>query len=254
MRKITLKSIQRHAAQCYPAESCGLLVQEGKLEKYRPCKNTSTIKDQFRIAPEEYAAAQDAGKVLAVVHSHPDDTDVPSEADRLACEASNLPWYIISVSKDGAADTINCIEPQGYRAPLIGRKFIHGVQDCYTLVRDFYTRIMHITLPDFERADDWWNQGQNLYLDNFARAGFCEISSGNDIRLGDVILMQVRSPVPNHAAIFIGGMTDVEGYKLYPNPATFLHHMYGQLSTTAIYGGQWVEMTRKVLRHHDNIN
>ncbi|EKH97818.1 hypothetical protein EC5905_1492, partial [Escherichia coli 5905] len=37
--------------------------------------------------------------------------------------------------------------------------------DCYTLFRDA-CHLAGIDMPDFEREDDWWRNGQNLYLDN----------------------------------------------------------------------------------------
>ncbi|MDA6131508.1 phage tail terminator protein, partial [Escherichia coli] len=32
-----------------------------------------------------------------------------------------------------------------------------------------------IDMPDFEREDDWWRNGQNLYLDNMAVTGFYRV-------------------------------------------------------------------------------
>lgn len=49
----------------------------------------------------------------------------------------------------------------------IGRKFVHGSTDCYSLVRDFYKNEFGIELTDYARAEFWWNKGQNLYMDNF---------------------------------------------------------------------------------------
>lgn len=57
-----------------------------------------------------------------------------------------------------------------------------------------------------------------------------------DIRVGDVIVMQVRAPVPNHAGVYIGD-------------GLMLHHLYNRLSSRDVYGGYWQECTRIVLRH-----
>jgi len=47
------------------------------------------------------------------------------------------------------------------------RPFIHGIFDCYTLIRDFFRREHNILLPtNIQRTWEWWLQGENLYLDN----------------------------------------------------------------------------------------
>ena len=249
MRKKTLTAIQAHAVECYPRECCGLVVMSNRKEQYIACQNKAQSTDDFKISPEDYANAEDKGRIVAVVHSHPDASNRPSEGDLVACEASSLPWYIITVTKDGAEDTINRIEPNGYKAPLIGREFCHGTLDCYTLVRDFYKRVLDIDLPDFARDDDWWNDGQDLYMQNFTKAGFYALDEKEPLRFGDVILMQIRSPVANHAGIFIGNIDNLEGEKLYPVQNAFLHHLYGYSSGREIYGGQWAESTVAIIRH-----
>ena len=195
MNKATVKAIRNHAAACYPRESCGLVVMVGRSEKYWPCQNVAGDDDHFVISPADYAAAEDAGMVVGVVHSHPDETDVPSKADRIMCDESGQPWYIVAVSADGAAETILKIEPTGMQPPLIGRDFLFGVRDCYTLIRDFYQRVMHIELPDFERTDGFWERGEDLYMDNFAKAGFYRLQDSEPLQFGDVLLIQMRSTV-----------------------------------------------------------
>ena len=75
MRKNILSAIQAHAAGEYPKECCGLLLIVGRKEQYFPCRNTATEpNEEFRLDPEDYAAAEDLGEVIAIVHSHPDAT------------------------------------------------------------------------------------------------------------------------------------------------------------------------------------
>ncbi len=57
---------------------------------------------------------------------------------------------------------------------LTGRRFEHGVTDCYTLFRDAY-HLAGIEMPDFHRGDDWWRHGQNLYLDNLEATGLYQV-------------------------------------------------------------------------------
>ncbi|WP_373947539.1 C40 family peptidase [Pandoraea sputorum] len=213
---------------------CGLLlVRKGRM-RYRGCRNLAQGTEHFVMAPEDFAAAEDLGEVVGVVHSHPDSPAAPSEADLVGCEATGLPWHILS----WPTDDLRTIEPSGYIAPLIGRTFAHGVLDCWSLVRDFYARELGIELPDFERRDDWWAQGENLYMEGYPKAGFVVVNQDAPEKVGDVILMQRRAEVPNHAGVYLGG-------------GLMLHHMHGRLSTREVYGGYWREITRCVLRHQN---
>lgn len=250
LHKKTLDAITTHALAEYPRECCGLIVAVGRREVYRPCTNLSHGLEQFRMSAEDWADAEDVGRVLAVVHSHPDAPATPSDADRAACEATGLPWVIVSV-RDGVAQDVQQIAPTGWTAPLLGRQFFHGVLDCYTLIRDWYQRDAGIELLDFERADDWWNQGQDLYMQGFAQTGFERVPDGAALQPGDVVLMAVRSPVANHAGIYLDKRPLVEAPDLHPVPNAMLHHLYGRLSERVVYGGHWQEITMAVVRHKD---
>jgi proteasome lid subunit RPN8/RPN11 len=244
MKPSTLKEAQAHAERDYPREACGLVIIEGGKERYVPCRNTAIGTDHFALAPEDYAAAEDRGDITVVVHSHPDVPATPSQADRVSCEASGLPWTIISVMPDDAgqahaADVVS-IMPEGYQAPLVGREFAHGVLDCYTLVRDWYRRERDVDLPDFERHDDWWHRGEDLYMRHYAEAGFRPLAEPEAMEAGDVIVMQVRAAEPNHAGVYLGD-------------GRMLHHLHGRLSTRDVYGGYWADVTRVVLRYQARI-
>lgn len=221
-----------HAQAMYPREACGLVVRVDGIEDFHACDNGAIdAAEHFVISAEAYAAAEDAGEIVAVFHSHPNAPCHPSEADRVACEASGLPWHIVGLPSGQWAECLPC----GYRAPLEGRPFAHGVLDCYSLVRDWYQEVRGVTLPDFERRDNWWANGGNLYRDNFAAAGFHEVDL-RDAQVGDMILMQVQSPVENHAAILLDGNV-------------ILHHLHGRLSCRETYAGYWRRVTRSVMRH-----
>ncbi len=44
---------------------------------------------------------------------------------------------------------------------------------------------------------------RNLYLEHLEENGFYQVSLEN-IQVGDVVLVRIESPVPNHAAIYVG--------------------------------------------------
>lgn len=239
-----LDDFRTHALLEYPHECCGLQVVVKGRERYFGCRNIGeTASDRFVLSPEDYARVEDQGEITAICHSHPDVSARPSEADRVSCEASGLPWYIASVTRDldaaPAVAEVHRFEPCGYVAPLVGRQFVHGVLDCFTLVRDFYSRELGIRLQDFERRDGWWNDGHSsLYLDNFRAAGCEPIPEDEPMQRGDIVLMEIRSRnrVPNHAGVYLGD-------------GLILQHLYGRLSSRDVYGGWLKERTRLIVRY-----
>lgn len=241
MNDKNMLAAMKHAEDCYPDESCGLLVIVKGKERYLPCRNIA-IDDRcenFAVHPEDYTAAEDLGEITALVHSHVESAAIMGDADKVMCALSGLPWYLISVSKqtgDVMANEPVYFESVEYEAPLVGRQFTHGILDCYALIRDYFKREFQIELPDFERKDKWWDNGENLYMGHFAEAGFEPIKGA--IQTGDVIIMQMRAPVPNHAGVYIGD-------------GRMLHHMYQRLSTRDHYLGYYQEVTRVIVRHKD---
>lgn len=223
---------EAHAAAAFPREACGLVVVVKGRERFHPCRNAAFGDDHFIITPEDYAAAEDTGEVVGVFHSHCQMGPEPSEADLVGCEKSGLPWHIFALP----TKRWHSWQPTGYRAPLIGRRFQHGVLDCYALIRDWYAQERGITLLDFERTDNWWHRGQNLYLDNFGKAGFVVAESPQH---GDVLLLQMSSPVPNHAGIWLEG-------------DMILHHLHGRLSSRDVWGEFYRRNTVRVLRYAGN--
>lgn len=224
-------AIMDHAAKEFPREACGLLLfARGALE-YRPCRNIAEKQSDFILDPLDYAAAEDEGDILGVVHSHPNASPRPSQADLVSCEASGMPWWIFSIPGGSWEE----IRPRGYKAPLLGRVYSSGVLDCYSLIQDWYRQERGVSLPHIERRENWWKKGDNLYMDHFGAAGFVQVDP-KTLDKGDLILMQIQSKVVNHAAIYLG--RDV-----------MLHHPMGRLSCREIYGGFWKKVTRLVIRY-----
>jgi proteasome lid subunit RPN8/RPN11 len=220
-----------HARLMAPREACGVLIVDGGKEQLIICKNISEYDQQFIIDPFDYVAAADRGDVIAIVHSHPLSSPLPSEADLVSCEQTQVPWHIVGV----ITGEWHSIEPKGYKAPLIGRTWCHGVLDCYSLIRDYYRDELNIELVDYDREFEWWIKGEDLYIRHFEGAGFVDIGMGS-MKKHDVILMQIQSGVANHGGIFLGG-------------DRFLHHLHKRLSSRDVYGGYWLKNTVKVVRH-----
>jgi len=230
-------AIRADAERAWPRECCGVVIIARGRQRYVPCANIASGNSHFAIKPEDYAAAEEAGEITHIVHSHPGMSPLPSEADLVGCERSGLPWIIVN----WPTGAIHTFAPTGYQAPLVGRNFSHGILDCYSLIRDYYRCELSLDIPDFERDEEWWlkernAKGSNLYLDNFGQAGFGPVAAEDTMQKHDVLLMQIGSVVPNHAAVYIGD-------------GCILQHCMNRLSSRDIYGGYWQRSTVKVVRH-----
>lgn len=240
-----LKSMDIAAIEAHPNEACGLIVNVGKKAILMVCKNTSPEPtSQFVIDPQDYAKAEDLGEITGIWHSHTDAPATPSAADKAGCEASELPWLITSIYKNDEEIRI-CppllLEPSEFEMDYIGRPYIFGIFDCYSLVRDFYKRELGIEMKSFHdrRVDHWWQKGLDYFTDCANNEGgakdFIEILDGSYIDK-DILLFNINSEVPNHIAI-------------YMENDTILHHMQSRLSRRESYGISWSKHKTKHYRH-----
>lgn len=218
-----IEKIINHADSCGEAECCGFVI-DNKI--YLPCKNISpTPTEAFEISPDDWIAAEEQGEITAIVHSHPNGLPILSEADQIYQQQTAVDWWLVC---DNQIHKFRCIKP------LLGREFEHGKTDCLTIVRDAYM-LAGIDLQDYERQDDWWHNGQNLYLDLLPKNGFERVDAEN-LQEGDIILVCLGSETPNHAAIYVGNQH-------------ILHHCPDRLSKRDTYGGFWRNYTHSIWRH-----
>jgi proteasome lid subunit RPN8/RPN11 len=233
MNSKTLSNFRAHVKTEYPKEACGFVLEVQGSEEYYPATNISEYPmESFVIDPKSYAEAEDLGVIKAICHSHPNASSAPSEIDTSSCEASNKVWHIISWPED----KLSTLRPRGWVVPLVGRNFEYGVFDCCTLIRDYFKEKLNIEFECLGGKDTWWDRGENRYLDNYEGQGFRSLPIGSPVQEHDVFLMNIVSPVPNHAAVFTEG--DI-----------ILHHLYGRLSGHGVYGGYWRKHTTHHLRH-----
>ena len=231
-----------HFRSVYPQEGVGFITANG----FVPVENCADNPEkEFSVRETDWIKHS---PVLALLHSHPDGTFCPSSADIQYQEKTAVPWGIMVTDGEHTGDPV-WFGDQVEIPSLIGRPFIHGVLDCYSLIRDAFRlgkdklsslpnddeRIYDwpydpVRLMEQPRDVDWWQAGdaEQLYLydRDFEKGGFEELfdvnrrNLGSVLRPGDVFLYKLYSKVANHAGLYIGN-------------GLILHHVCGYPSERA---------------------
>lgn len=225
-----------HAKATAPQEACGFVIctyQSNELI-YVPCDNIAYDPvNYFEIEADDFIRAELQGEIIAVVHSHPDsqtEKGLPylSTADRACQVRLHLPFWLV------CGDNLYIFRPI---APLVGREFTNQTQDCRILCLDAYMLAgLDIDQSELHYAFDWFEQGENLYECYLVKADFERLPFNATPQLGDIVLLQVGSPVPNHAGVYLGNQM-------------MLHHSLNRLSARVPYDGAWLQQTHSIWRH-----
>tara|TARA_B100001093_G_scaffold492460_1_gene533617 strand:+ start:550 stop:1257 length:708 start_codon:yes stop_codon:yes gene_type:complete len=225
----------KHAKKNAPHEVCGLLaVYKGK-EKYFPCKNLAEILgEQFIIDPDDWVKTEDSGEIIAVFHSHPQVPPLPSQADLASCEYLDLPFYIVTPE----TEQWHYFEPSGYKKGLIGRQWVWDIQDCWSLITDWYKETKNISIRHWRRPASPQEFTKDPYFEKvLLGSGFIELNDEDDTQKEDVLLMDTTDTGKlDHVALYIGDQT-------------ILHHCVKRLSCREIYDQKYIEWTKKRYRY-----
>lgn len=211
--KSTINAASDHAIKDFPNESCGLVIDGS----YIPIENLAENPTKH-FSMDNSLFIKHHNKIQAIIHSH-NNFPHASERDMQQQIATNVPWGVLNLVQGVERAYVtssffwgDTLETQDYE----GRPFVHGVYDCYSLVRSFYIKDLNITLPMFPRSFEFWLDGQDLFMDNYKSNGFIQIS-GDDLKIGDILLGRLYSKVINHCAVYVG-------HNL------ILHHLQNRLS------------------------
>ena len=229
------ESFKNYAKNQAPDEACGLLaIIKGK-ERFWPCKNLAEGKFEFFILdPDDWADCEDTGEIIGVVHSHPVGSATASDNDKAACEHLGFPYYIYSIEHDHWEQ----LEPSGWKAPsLIGRKFIWGKYDCWSIISDWYLETKNIKLKEWERPKRIKEFIENpLFERGLPLTGFKKQPNNDCLQVGDVLLFQSITGNLDHVAVYIGDMM-------------ILNHNIKSLSCRELFDLRYQQALRGVYRY-----
>jgi len=204
------------AGQAAPdTEICGLIIDDGQGWQYLAADNLSAVPaSEFRLSARQLEQAKSRYHRVVIFHTHPNGPACPSIQDMTGCAESAVPWLILGYHE--AMPQFCCLGwPE--QPPLERRPYIHGVTDCYSLIRDYYQHQFSLGLADYPRQWGWWHQGDDMYQRYFEQAGFYRLEDNAPLRTGDVFLAAIRSQVANHGGIYLGD-------------GLIFHHLAGRLA------------------------
>ena len=157
-----IEEIQEHFEKEYPREGCGVIgIVQGK-KKWFPCTNIAEQDEDFTFSSSEYLSIKKQADIFAIVHSHPDASNEPSQHDIDCCNVLGIPYYIFSYPNM----ELNIIEPETKAHPLIGRSYKFGVEDCFEALRDWLAKENIIIPPREPFEDNWWKK-ENIDCDDY---------------------------------------------------------------------------------------
>lgn len=221
------------AMDSYPNEACAYIIKN----KLVPVNNISETPDRnFELSLEDSLLQF---KASGFIHSHPNGPFWPSGADMISQKSCKVPFGIVTCTKDSCSTSI-WLHDNNLSIQLEERPFIHGIFDCYSLIRAYYKQAQNLVIPDFPRDMSWWEKDKNgnhpdLYMRNFELAGFKEIDKDDQMQIGDGILMSIQTNVVSHAAVYIGD-------------GLLLHHLRGKISKKDS-ATAWRKFYTKIVRY-----
>lgn len=216
-------AILEHAVEEAPKEALGVISggQYIRLKNVHPDPN-----NHFRMSDADIVAYVLPKKIEALVHSHPSDWEVltseeldqgkhprpilrkgPSQKDMQQQILMGIPWIIAFENARFGTWGIFDWGKHTLELPILGRDFIHGVEDCYELIRKYEWQTNTNFLDPYPRDDFWWDtEGEeaDIYMKNFEGWGYHRITPRNpsELEFGDVFIYRLMSDTYNHGGVY----------------------------------------------------
>lgn len=237
--------IKEESLKNNPRECCGLIYidsQSLKFDIYK-CKNCAENKqNEFLISPRDYITCGKLGKIVACYHSHTNDNIEFSEIDKNNSNANKINYILYNVKED----KYNFYSPENYNNNYIGKPFVLGRSDCFTLMQEYALREHNIKI-NFPKRSEYprdIKQIRDLYEKSFEESGFMKLDKNIELQKSDGIMMlfpSVSELYPTHAAVYIDNNT-------------ILHQPFNSFSCVNIYDSFYKKHTKYVLRHRSLFN
>jgi proteasome lid subunit RPN8/RPN11 len=200
--------IKAYILEAYPNEACGFILEDDSII---PLENIAEDRRKgFKIAAKDFAIY--AGQIQYIYHSHcrdrrkPSALDIrtPSKEDLEGQIATDVKWLIFSC--DGIYVGTPLELPRTPSDNYLERPFIWYVNDCYTLVQDYYQYEMGITLAPGKIFQINEVRKQTAVFTQFIEEyGFSEIHPSEELQNGDLFIIDNSGYSENHLLIYHNG-------------------------------------------------
>jgi len=233
--------IKAEALEHTDTEVCGFIMDNGSVMS---CQNIHTEPhDQFQIDTAHFIQYEQ--HISSIYHSHIIDNDNFSPTDVALYYSHELPLVLYSTTRN----IFRVADPSGEQ-PLEDRPFCYGINDCYSLVRDYYWQKLGIKLGNYPRGETAqgivpdWNKREWDWIDKqFEQEGFISITDAGDLQTHDVIAMSL-------GAHTLG----IDHLAIYTGDDRIIHQLMNRPSRVDIWGDPWRNYSIKYLRHSSLIS
>lgn len=207
LNNVQKQKIKDATLSSYPCEMCGICTDDDFIQLDNVSDNPEK---SFSIDPVQYAKV--INTATCIVHSHCKnisevetyDLRTPSQKDFISQKRSGKPWLIVGCEGHEVSDPIQL--PRTPSPELLGRPFMWYINDCYTIVVDYYKYELGIDIKLHDNSFDWSqiNTLSGVFDQHIKNYGFID-SSVDDLKNGDILIMSVRGMMHNHLGIYHNG-------------------------------------------------
>jgi proteasome lid subunit RPN8/RPN11 len=203
-----IDELSRGIINNYPEESCGFILKDDTIVF---CYNLADNPEKaFKINPADYIKY--SGEIKYIFHSHcvdprkgkTLDPRTPSVKDMEGQRVSGIPWLIFATEGWVVSDPIEL--PRTPSKDYLNRPFIWFINDCYTLVQDYYKFELGIELKPYILHDYTAVRKSDRVFEEFIEDyGFKESATLDDLQNGDLFIIDNSGFTENHLAIYHEG-------------------------------------------------
>jgi hypothetical protein len=188
-------------------ENCGFILKSNEVIF---CENISETKDKsFRMRTEDIL--EHSGNIEYIFHNHvvnprippAFDPRTPSKSDILSQKNTGVKWLIFANDKQVVTPPLEV--PRTRNNVYLNRPFIWFINDCFTLMSDYYYYELNIQIKESKVYE--LNEIRKLsgIFDNlFEEYGFKRLYNMEDLQKGDIFVIDNGGLHANHILVYDG--------------------------------------------------